>query len=100
MSESVDGAGLLLSVLCVGWLSSPSCASLELNSSKKPSVPEDATALFGPPLDTAFDEIKSEGNLEHISEFYWNIMHFYLSLSTDSMLPWDVHTCGSLHLYT
>ncbi|XP_062412210.1 SH3-containing GRB2-like protein 3-interacting protein 1 isoform X3 [Sardina pilchardus] len=29
-------------------------------SSKRPSVPEDATALFGPPLDTAFDEIKTE----------------------------------------
>ncbi|XP_031430880.1 SH3-containing GRB2-like protein 3-interacting protein 1 isoform X3 [Clupea harengus] len=33
-------------------------------SSKKPSVPEDATALFGPPLDTAFDEIKSEAVLD------------------------------------
>ncbi|KAI4891912.1 hypothetical protein NFI96_029997 [Prochilodus magdalenae] len=30
-------------------------------SSKKSPVPEDATALFGPPLETAFDEQKTEG---------------------------------------
>ncbi|XP_062412208.1 SH3-containing GRB2-like protein 3-interacting protein 1 isoform X1 [Sardina pilchardus] len=33
-------------------------------SSKRPSVPEDATALFGPPLDTAFDEIKTEAVID------------------------------------
>ncbi|XP_063057891.1 SH3-containing GRB2-like protein 3-interacting protein 1 isoform X2 [Engraulis encrasicolus] len=34
-------------------------------SIKKPTEPEDATALFGPPLDTAFDDIKSEVVIDH-----------------------------------
>lgn len=35
-------------------------------SSKKSPEPEDATALFGPPLETAFEEQKTEGTSYHL----------------------------------
>lgn len=35
--------------------------------SQQTPVPEDTTALFGPPLETAFGEEKAEGNLSAAS---------------------------------
>jgi len=36
--------------------------SFACRSSQQTPVPEDTTALFGPPLETAFGEEKTEGN--------------------------------------
>lgn len=74
----VDGSGSSPSICGVSSLSMfASCSrhvlllSFSYNSIKKPTEPEDATALFGPPLDTAFDDIKSEGTF-FIIQFGWN----------------------------
>lgn len=56
-------AWMWLVCICVGESCKSGLMLLHFSNKKSP-VPEDATALFGPPLETAFDEQKtSEGTV-------------------------------------